>query len=198
MNLNELETDYLLNDVDSDSQYLVFRLANEFYGVPLLSVREVVEKQTVKPIPNMVASFLGVFNLRGEIVSVIDLRMRFGFDESRSETEQVYLVFDSDKGPIAAVVDEVMEVVAIEENQLQKDINYDVNVPLEFIIGLSKYRDHLVSIIELSKILSKAELLELNKGLAPSKEKRSNKGNKSTNEAKDSRTTNKKRIKKSG
>jgi purine-binding chemotaxis protein CheW len=145
-----------------ESKYLIFRLGSEIYGTPLLGVREVLEPQPAKPIPNTAEHFLGLINIRGQIIGVVDLRIRFEYPVLESPSV-AFLVFETESGPIAAVVDKVEAVVRIDEAQLHKKPNIRSQVPVEFLIGATSHQNQLVTLIDLNKTLSKEDYVAIQK-----------------------------------
>ena len=146
-----------VSDSTEEGRYLLFRLGTELYGTPLLGVREVVEAQPTKPVPNTISCFTGVINIRGEIVGVIDLRMRFGHP-ANTGAESALMVFSTEAGPMAALVDKVEAVVKIPDDKIDKQPNVHTTVPLEFLLGIAKDSERLVTLIDLNRTLGKEEL----------------------------------------
>jgi purine-binding chemotaxis protein CheW len=145
--------------VDAE-KYVVFRLADEWYGANLLDVREVVESVPVKPVPNTISAFKGVCNLRGQIIGVLDLRERFGLKAAAWE-KSVLLVFETETGAIASAVDQIMSVSSIPKDQIEFKPNVVALVPTKYIQGIGKLNDRLVTLLDLKKILNHVELTEL-------------------------------------
>ncbi|MFK8136967.1 MAG: chemotaxis protein CheW [Bdellovibrionales bacterium] len=143
----------------TDARYLLFRVGEELYGTPLLGVREVVEPQACKKMPNTVPYFKGLINIRGEIVGVIDLRIRFS--QSAEDEGAALIVFDTDAGAVGALVDQVDSVLAITEDIIDKNPNVGSMVPVEFLVGIAKLEDKLVSLVDLNKTLGNEELSQL-------------------------------------
>lgn len=154
MSISPMETDEI-NDIDSadESKYLIFRLGSDAYGTPLLGVREVLEAQVPKPIPNTAPYFKGLINVRGQIIGVVDLRVRFDYPSVESET-LAYMIFETETGPFAAVVDRVEAVVKIDDVGMQKKPNIRTQIPVEFLLGASTHEGLLVTLIDLNRILS--------------------------------------------
>ena len=140
-----------------ECRYLLFKLGKELYGTPLLGVREVVEPQEPKPVPNTVGYFLGVINIRGQIVGVIDLRNRFGHKVEKGP-ENALMVFNTDAGPMAAWVDQVEAVVRLSDDRIDKKPNVKTSVPPEFMLGIAHEGERLVTLVDLNKALGKLEL----------------------------------------
>lgn len=143
----------------AEARYLLFKVGDEVYGTPLLGVREVVEPQACKKMPNTVKYFKGLINIRGEIVGVIDLRTRFSQDDS--DAGKALIVFDTEAGAVGALVDQVDSVIAIQENVIEKNPNVGSVVPIDYVVGIAKLNDMLVSLIDLNKTLGNEELSQL-------------------------------------
>lgn len=143
----------------AEARYLLFKVGEEVYGTPLLGVREVVEPQPCKKMPNTVNYFKGLINIRGEIVGVIDLRTRF--NQSDDVEGKALIVFDTEAGAVGALVDQVDSVLAIAENVIEKNPNVGSVVPIEYVVGIAKLNEMLVSLIDLNKTLGMEELSQL-------------------------------------
>ncbi len=141
-------------------KYVIFRLAEELYGAALLDVREVVERLPIKSVPNTVEAFEGVCNLRGQIIGVVDLRTRFSL-QGQAPLRPILLVFESDSGAIAAQVDEIISVAIIPSTDIEVRPNIVSAVPLQYIRGIGKYQERLVTLIDLRQVLSSDELTQL-------------------------------------
>ncbi len=142
------------------SRYLIFQLGGDVYGTPILGVREVVEPQPIKPIPNAVDHFAGVMNVRGEIVGVVDLRLRLGLVKL-DVPQQSIVIFDSAVGPVGAIVDKVEFVVDIPDSDIEKKPKIETKVPVDYLLGIGKYKDRLVSLIDFNRALGAEELSQL-------------------------------------
>lgn len=137
---------------DSSDKYIVFQMGSELFATSLLEVREVIETQTPKPIPNMAPYFKGVINIRGEIIGVVDLRERLGI--SSEEASLCQLVFETPSGPLAAIVDKVHSVVVMDISTLERRANVAQGVDRAYFIGVGKVGDRIVTFISLPKIVS--------------------------------------------
>lgn len=135
-----------------DNRYLVFRLGKELYATPLLRVREVVEPFEPKPIPNTPKYFSGVVDIRGEVVGVVDLRLRFGHGVEKIGT-QALMVFATESGPMAALVDQVVSVITLTENEIEARGNLGAAQSIDSIIGIGKKDKKLITLIDLLNIL---------------------------------------------
>lgn len=148
---------------EEEGRYLLFQLGSELYGTPLLGVREVVEPQKWKLVPNTVSYFKGVINIRGQIVGLVDLRLRFGY-ESLPNAHQALLVFETEAGPIAAIVDSVESVVQIAGAAIERHPNVASHLPVEYLIGIANHQNRLITIIDLNRALAGEDYVAIRKG----------------------------------
>lgn len=139
-----------------DSKFIVFLIGNELYASPLLSIREVLEYQTPKIMPNMVQSFGGVINVRGAIVGVLDLRIKFGY-KAENGPRTPLLLCDTSRGAIAAVVDAVECVKEIPEDQIETNPPISSKIEIDYLIGVARSENRLISIIDIDKMLNEQE-----------------------------------------
>ena len=144
-----------------ENKYIIFRLGNEIYGTRLLDIREVVEELPIKTIPNTCSSFMGVCNLRGQIIGVIDLRVKFGVTPPIQD-RPILLVYETESGTIAAKIDEIISVSVILPLEIERKAKIVTNVPSTYIEGIGKLDKHLITIMKLREILSTEEFTEVN------------------------------------
>ena len=139
------------------SQYLTFELAAGEYAIDILKVQEIKSWGPVTQLPRSPSYVLGVINLRGAIVPVIDLRTRFDLPsvDTTSKTAIIIVQGESLEGPktMGIVVDQVSEVYHFQTDQIQTSTTIGGNIDADFIYGLAKTDEKLVIVLELSKIL---------------------------------------------
>ena len=134
-------------------QYIVVKIGNERYGIDINFVDNIVRMQKITRVPKVQKYFLGVINLRGEVVPVMSVRTRMGLepDEFTNSTRIIIIKLDQ-QGSIGLVVDEVLEVVALPVNQVDK---YDAKDDKEvFINGIGKHDGQLISLFELENVVA--------------------------------------------
>ena len=148
-----------IDDTDQH-KYVVFQIEQELYGTQLLSVREVVEELPIKPLPNTIQPFRGVCNLRGQVVGVIDLAKLFNIP-STPPARPLMLVFDAEKGALAAAVDGIKEVAVILPGDIDETSCVFKGTDKRFVKGIGKLRDRLVTLIDLKSALSQQQLYEI-------------------------------------
>jgi purine-binding chemotaxis protein CheW len=137
---------------DTEHRYLVFRIGEEQFACPLLSVREVLEYQKPKHMPNMVSYFPGVINVRGRIVGVVDLRTKFGAP-SCVERRTAMLLCDTEQGAIAAVVDIVESVRQIKPESIDRDTTLISKIDSRYLSGVARLENALVTVVDLHQSL---------------------------------------------
>lgn len=141
-----------------ENRFLLFRLGTELYGTPLLQVQEIIEKQPCKPLPYSLPHFLGAINLRGQITMVVDLRRRFGIGETDSPA-QVFIVFTTENGPCAGLVDKVEAVARFPSDAIDASPAVNSNIPHSYLAGIAKHGDDLVSILNVQQLLNDGEMV---------------------------------------
>ncbi len=135
-----------------DLQIVNFTIDNVHYGVPVEQVREVRDMQAVTPVPGSPTYVEGVTNLRGQVITVVDLRKRLGLADGTSVNEKI-MILDLEKLPIGIVVDSVTEVSTLKETDIET--NKQVTSTLgDYILGIGKQDDHLSLILDISKFVS--------------------------------------------
>ncbi|MBI2521687.1 MAG: purine-binding chemotaxis protein CheW [Bdellovibrio sp.] len=138
---------------DTKNKYLVFVLANETYASPLLQIREVIKIPSIKQVPYMVPYFKGIINLRGQIVSVIDLRVKFNLKDFKSD-EGLILVIEAKGSLVGAIVDGVCSVQDIPSSDIDTNPALETLVSPKFFLGVAKRSDMLINLIDIGGSLS--------------------------------------------
>lgn len=142
---------------EMQQKYLLFSLAGEIYACPLLAIREVIKVGAIKSVPYMTSHFKGVTNLRGQIISIIDLREKLGL-KPPPQTQGLILIVDCEEGLIGTIIDDVLSVQDFLPNEIENHPNLETRVPVEFLIGIAKMKEQLVNIIDIKRSLSSEDL----------------------------------------
>ena len=132
-----------------EEQYVIFRLNAEHYGVDILSVQEIIRPPKITKLPNLPPHVLGVVNLRGNIIPIVDLKARFRLENSRSDDEQRVIVLRIDEKLMGIQVDEVQEVLRLKTDQVEQAADICTTVDREFVAGIAKLEDRLVILLSL-------------------------------------------------
>lgn len=158
-----------LEEAYGAAQYLTFSLRNEEFGIQIGHIREIIEYTPVTTVPMMPDFLMGVINLRGKVVPVIDLLVRFGREKTavgkRSCIVIVQIEHDEEHQELGIVVDSVNEVLDIEPAQQERPPAFGSGLRREFISGIGKVEDHFIVILAIEKVLSVTELAELSASL---------------------------------
>lgn len=141
-------------------QYLSFNLDNEHYAIEVQKVNEVQEFEKLTKIPNMPRSMIGVINLRGRVVPIIDLRIKFGLPEKDRDVDTSIIVLDlhlneSDEELILGVlVDSVDEVMSLDDNQIDPPPRLGSAINSDFIEGMGKVDDKFYILLDTQRVFT--------------------------------------------
>lgn len=134
-------------------KYMCFNISDCEYGVEIRFVTEIIEVQDITPIPNTRPYVKGITNLRGTIIPVIDMRLRFGFDEIKYTSRTCIIVLSMDGSDLGIIVDEVQEVLEIEDSNIQAPPNVKKDSPKSnFIKAIGKAGSNVIQIIDICTI----------------------------------------------
>lgn len=146
-------------------KYLTFELGKEFYGLEILKVQEIIGIMKVTSVPRTPDYVRGVINLRGKVIPVIDLRLKFGM-EGIEDTDRtcviVVQVGDSDRAiTMGIIVDEVSEVLEVASDQIEPAPSFGSSVNTDFILGMGKVGQRVIMLLDVDKVLSSGDLTAL-------------------------------------
>jgi purine-binding chemotaxis protein CheW len=144
-------------------QLVVFRLAQEEYGVDIQQVREIIKVIDITRVPKAPEFIEGVINLRGQITPVMDLRKRLDLPELERGEETRIIIIELGKNVVGMIVDAVTEVHRLPEKNIDPTPTISSEVGAEFINGVGKLGDRLLILLDLKKVLSKKEEKQLEK-----------------------------------
>ena len=146
-----------------EQQLVVFDLANEHYGLDISAVEGIIKMQGITKMPQAPSFVEGVTNLRGTVVPVIDLRKRFSLPTIEQTKDTRIVVVYMGKTKIGMIVDGVSEVLRIPEEAIEPTPPMVSSVNTAFIRGIAKLDNRLVTLLELNKVLSTEEQVQLSK-----------------------------------
>src|SRR5574344_2879228 len=146
---------------DEVLQWVTFQLDRETYGINVMQVQEVLRYTEIAPVPGAPDYVLGIINLRGNVVTVIDTRMRFGLQpETVTESTRIVII-EAEKQVIGILVDSVAEVVDLNSSDIDPAPNVGTEESAKFIKGVSNRENELLILIDLDKLLSDDEWEEI-------------------------------------
>jgi purine-binding chemotaxis protein CheW len=147
-------------------KYMTFQLAREEYGLEILKVREIIGLMEITRVPRTREFVRGVINLRGKVIPVVDLRLKFGMEKTEATDQTVIIVVQCavDGRPLTMglLVDQVLEVLSIDGAQIEPAPSLaHAQLDEEFILGVGKHEKRIVFLLDIARILSSDEAQEL-------------------------------------
>lgn len=138
-------------------KYLTFALGDEEYGLPVLKVREIIKILDITAVPQVPTHVKGVINLRGKVIPVVDLRLKFGFNPQEYTERTCIIVVEvalvSGKVMMGIVVDAVSEVLNIGEGEIESTPEFGDRVTTDFIQGMAKVKGRVKMLLDLDRVL---------------------------------------------
>src|SRR5574344_2571739 len=142
-------------------QWVTFRLEDETYGINVMQVQEVLRYSEIAPVPGAPSYVLGIINLRGNVVTVIDTRSRFGLQPAEVSDNSRIVIIEAEKQVIGILVDSVAEVVYLRASEIDVAPSVGTEESAKFIQGVSNRDGELLILVDLNKLLSDEEWGEL-------------------------------------
>lgn len=143
-------------------KYLTFRLEEEDFGLEILKVQELIGMQEITRIPRMPPSVKGVINLRGKVIPVFDLRLKFGMAEAEVSRKTCIIVVQVRRAEgdviMGIIVDEVSEVLEINGSEIEPAPAFGTRIDTDFILGMAKTETAVKILLDLDRILTSQEL----------------------------------------
>ncbi|MCG6286513.1 chemotaxis protein CheW [Vibrio vulnificus] len=146
---------------DEVLQWVTFQLEEETYGINVMQVREVLRYTEIAPVPGAPDYVLGIINLRGNVVTVIDTRSRFGLMEGEVTDDTRIIVIESEHQVIGILVDSVAEVVYLRSSEIDSTPSVGTDESAKFIQGVSNRDGKLLILVDLNKLLTDEEWDEM-------------------------------------
>ena len=152
---------------DREGKYLTFTLANEDHGIGILKIKEIIGMMPVTPVPQTPEFVKGVINLRGKVIPVVDLRLRFGMEEIEY-TERTCIIVVEIEGKdatvlIGIVVDSVSEVLNIKGEEIEDTPTFGTKLNTDYILGMAKMDGGVKILLDIDRVLSAEEVEALGK-----------------------------------
>ena len=148
-------------------KYLTFLMAKEKYGLEILKVREIIGMMDITAVPTIPAYVRGVINLRGKVIPVIDLRLKFGMEAKEDGQRTCIIVVNLARTlqelTMGIIVDEVAEVINIGQSQMEPPPSFGANIRTDFILGMGKVDHRVMTLLDIDRVLSGEEIAILDK-----------------------------------
>jgi len=158
-----MEMDKKVNENEELLQLVSFNIDEEEFGVDILKVQEIIRTVQITQVPNAPAFVKGVINLRGKVIPIVDLRMKLGKEKKKDDNNTRIIVVDLESKTIGFIVDSVSEVLRIPKNITEAPPEIVSGINSEYITAVGKLEDRLLILLDLEKILSAKENVEMKK-----------------------------------
>ena len=147
---------------DREGKYLTFSMANEEYGIGILKIREIIGMMPITSVPQTPEFVKGVINLRGKVIPVIDLRLRFNMDSidynERTCIIVVEILGQSSTVQVGIVVDSVSEVLNIKQDEIEDTPTFGTSLNTDYILGMAKMEGGVKILLDIDQVLTSDEL----------------------------------------
>ena len=143
-------------------KYLTFMLGDEHYGLEIIRVREIIGMMDITHVPQTPPFLKGLINLRGKVIPVIDLRLKFGLDQTvyTERTAIIVVEIELDRAParMGVIVDKVSEVIYLTADAIEETPGFGAGLRTNYILGLAKAKDRVIILLDIGEALTDEEL----------------------------------------
>ncbi|HEY3281977.1 MAG TPA: chemotaxis protein CheW [Armatimonadota bacterium] len=146
---------------DLGGKYLTFFLAGEEYGIEILKVHEIIGMMPITTVPRTPFFIKGVVNLRGKVIPIVDLRLKFEMEAMTQTEETCIIVVQTHGTEMGIVVDRVSEVLDIGSSEIEEPPSFGGDVDTTYILGIGKTDGHVKLLLDIERVLSDQETLDL-------------------------------------
>lgn len=148
---------------EAAEKYLTFKLGGESYGIAVLKIREIIRMQKITPVPQMPPHVKGVINLRGKVIPVVDLRVKFSLGDDATDERTCTIVVQvesKDNVPtlMGLIVDAVEEVCNIVQSEIEETPDFGSAVDTRYILGLAKVKGDVKTLLDIDLVVSQDEV----------------------------------------
>jgi purine-binding chemotaxis protein CheW len=159
------------NMINDTNQYLTFKLAEEVFALEIIKVREVLEYTVVTKVPQTPPFMRGVINLRGGVVPVVDMRLKFNMEQTENTVNTCIIIseinIDEEVTVLGALADSVQEVIELEPSQIEPAPRMGTRLKTEFIRGMGKRDGEFIIILDIDKVFSADDMNMIQGGGQP-------------------------------
>lgn len=138
-------------------QWVTFRLDGETYGINVMQVQEVLRVSEIAPVPGAPDYVMGIINLRGNVVTVIETRKRFGLAQGEIDDSSRVVIIESNENVVGILVDSVAEVVDLKRSEIEPSPNVGNDESSKYIDGVATHNNNLLILVDINKLLSTEE-----------------------------------------
>lgn len=155
----------LAGNGEKEAKYLTFKLAGEEYGISIMKIKEIIGMTAVTAIPQTPDFVKGVINLRGRVIPVIDMRMRFNMKGAEYDERTCIIVIEINAGipsiTLGIVVDAVSEVMNIKKEDIEDTPQFGVSLDTEYIMGMAKMNGGVKILLDIDRVFRESEIMAL-------------------------------------
>ncbi|HLE40043.1 MAG TPA: chemotaxis protein CheW [Nitrospirota bacterium] len=153
-------------EITETTQYLTFKLGDEIFALDISKVREVLDFTTITKVPRTPEFMRGVINLRGSVVPVVDIKLKFGMPMTEKTVNTCIIItevtVDGETMVLGALADSVQEVIDLEPDHIEPAPKIGTRLKTEFIKGMGKQGEHFIILLDIDKVFSTEELALVN------------------------------------
>lgn len=135
-------------------QYLTFLVSDEYFGVNILKVQEIIGVQNITRVPDTTEELKGVINLRGQVIAVIDMRVKFGMEPKDYDDESCIIIVETQEGATGFIVDKVEEVETLSAKNLEPAPRFHSQVDTRYFMAMGKAKEKVVILLDCDAILN--------------------------------------------
>ena len=150
-------------ELTTANRYLTFFVEEEQYGIDISRIKEIIAPINITHIPKTPDFVKGVINLRGSIIPVVDVRLKFAMEEKEMNVDTAIIIYEVDKSSIGFIVDYVEDVLSIDEKHISEAPRFGSSIDTSFIENVAEVDDDVIMLLNLEKIFEPQELLEISK-----------------------------------
>lgn len=148
-------------NTDHAGKYLTILVAREAYALAVLKVREIIRIQKISPVPRMPEYMKGIINLRGRVIPVIDLRVKFGLEAVFADRTCIVVVQVRTKServvPMGIIVDSVEEVINLTADEIEPPPEFGVRIATRYLLGMGKVKGQVATLLDIDRVVAAEE-----------------------------------------
>lgn len=151
-------------------KYLTFTLGHESYGIPVLQVREIIRHTTITAVPQMPDHVKGVLNLRGKVIPIVDLRVKFQLEHAEVAERTCIVVVqvalcNGSRTTMGLIVDRVESVANVASNDIEPTPDFGAQISTSYILGMAKLENRVAALLDIDQIVVAEDIEHLNKAV---------------------------------
>jgi purine-binding chemotaxis protein CheW len=150
-------------ELSTANRYLTFFVDDEQYGLDISRIKEIIAPMEITHIPKTPDFVKGVINLRGSIIPVVDVRLKFDMAEKTIDVNTAIIIYEVDKVSIGFIVDQVEDVLSIDDEHISDAPHFGSTIDTSFIENVAEVEDHVIMLLNLERIFDPEELLDISK-----------------------------------